>query len=188
MIFKEEMENKLKNYEMFREGGARIQVEIGRPCTMAEISLNVIQFKRESNLKTFYFNAEISVKEAKAEICKAFDPSLNAEKQILYRVDAFEEPSFALRRVNITFSKNNVNSGEMLILKSDAEMSPSEKFKMSISLTQSGLSEDSQFLQDIEVPREITLAELKDILLDMPTLESFATNVESHEFIRIREK
>jgi len=45
MYFKEEMENKLKNYEVFREGGTRVQVELGRPCTMAEITVNVVQYK-----------------------------------------------------------------------------------------------------------------------------------------------
>ena len=58
-----------------------------------------------------------------------------------------------------------------MILKSDKDLSPHEKFKMSINLTASGLSEDSKFLEDIEVPREITLAELKEILLDLPTIE-----------------
>lgn len=86
-------------------------------------------------MKTFYFKTETPVKEAKAEICKAFDPELNSDKHILYRVDALEEPSFALRRVNVSFTKNNVSSGELLILKSDAEISASEKFKMSINLT-----------------------------------------------------
>ena len=56
MYFKEEMENKLRNYEVFREGGTRIQVELGRPCTMAEITVNVVIFKKEDNLKSFYFN------------------------------------------------------------------------------------------------------------------------------------
>lgn len=37
----EEMDTKLKNYETFREGGTRIQLEAGRPTTMAEISINV---------------------------------------------------------------------------------------------------------------------------------------------------
>ena len=42
MFFKEEMANKLKNYESFREGGTRIQIELGRPCTLAEITVNVV--------------------------------------------------------------------------------------------------------------------------------------------------
>ena len=56
------------------------------------------------------------VKDARKEICATFDPELDPEKNILYRVDAFEEPSYALRRLNVPFSKNNVSSGELLIL------------------------------------------------------------------------
>ena len=68
---------------------------------------------------------------------------MNSEKHTLFRVDAFEEPSYALRRLNQTFSKNNVSSGELLILRSDADIPATEKFKMSIHLTRSGLSDDS---------------------------------------------
>ena len=65
MFYKEEMSNKLRNYENFREGGTRIQIELGRPCTMAEITVNVVPHKDESNFKQFYFNADITVKDAK---------------------------------------------------------------------------------------------------------------------------
>lgn len=65
MFFKEEMANKLRNYECFREGGTRIQVEMGRPTTMAEITVNVVRFKKTDDFRQFYFNADITVKEAK---------------------------------------------------------------------------------------------------------------------------
>jgi len=143
LFYKEEMETKLRNYEVFKEGGTRILIELGRPTTMAEITVNVVPYKQESNFKQFYFNADITVKEAKIEICKAFNPETDPEKQILYRVDAFEEPSFAVRRMNVPFNKNNVSSGELLILKNATDLSPSEKFKLSIHLTTTGLSDDS---------------------------------------------
>ena len=47
---------------------------------MAEITVNVVQFKKEDNLKQFYFNADINVREAKQQICNEFDPELDAEK------------------------------------------------------------------------------------------------------------
>ena len=62
MFYKEEMENKLRNYEIFREGGTRIQVEMGRPCTMAEINVNVSMFKVLASYEQFYFNADVTVK------------------------------------------------------------------------------------------------------------------------------
>ena len=90
--------------------------------------------------------------------------------------------------MNIAFSKQNVSSGELLILKSDQDLSPNEKFKMGIHMTATGLSTDSQYLEDIEVPRELTLAELKDMLLDLASLAPYAANLDNHAFIRIREK
>ena len=166
MFYKEEMENKLKSYDAFQEGGARVEIGIGRPTTMAEITVNVIMHKKPESFQQFYFNADINVKEAKVEICKAFSSAdsadLSPEKFTLFRVDAFEEPSYAIRRLNSPFSKNNVSSGELLILRSDADMPATEKFKMSIHLTRSGLSDDSQYLEDVEAPKELTLDELKD--------------------------
>ena len=135
---------------------------MGRPCTRVEININVTQFKVLNSFKQFYFNGEITVKEAKAEIVKEFDPTLDPEKHTLYRTDAFEEPSFAVRRTGISFARNNVSSGDLLVLKSDKDLDPSEKFKLSVHQTASGLSEDSQYLEDIDVPKDMTLAELKD--------------------------
>lgn len=155
---------------------------------MAEINVNVTQFKVLNSFKQFYFNADISVKEAKSEICKAFSAEMDSEKHTLYRVDAFDEPSFAVRRVGVTFNKNNVSSGDLLVLKSDKDLDASEKFKLSVHQTASGLSEDSQYLEDIDVPRELTLGELKDYLLDMPSLAESGKNLENQNFIRIREK
>mgnify|MGYP000923657717 CR=1 FL=1 len=71
------------------------------------------------------------------------DPSLDPEKMTLYRVDAFEEPTYAVRRIGSTFNNNNVSNGDLLILKSSKDLDASEKFKLSLHLTLTGLSEDS---------------------------------------------
>ena len=47
---------------------------------MAEINVNVTQFKVANSFEQFYFNADITVKEAKKEICLAIDPEMDAEK------------------------------------------------------------------------------------------------------------
>ena len=61
----EEMETKLKAYEDFKEGGTRIQLELGRPTTLAEIAISVIMYGKEEDIRPYYFNADITVKEAK---------------------------------------------------------------------------------------------------------------------------
>ena len=70
---------------------------------MAEITLNIILYKRPETFRQFYFNADILVKNARKEICAAFDSELDPEKNFLHRVDAFEEPSYVVRRLNATF-------------------------------------------------------------------------------------
>lgn len=57
--------------------------------------------------------------------------------------------------------KCNVSTGDLLILKSEKDLSPDEKLKISLHFTQSGLSSDSKYLEDIEVCRDYTLNDFK---------------------------
>jgi hypothetical protein len=77
-----------------------------------------------------------------------------------------------MRRKQATLSASKVTTGDHLILKSEDNLLPDEKFKYSIHQTFSGLSNDSTFVTDIEVSRELTLAEFKDVLMDIPSVES----------------
>lgn len=131
------MDAKLKNYETFREGGARIQIEAGRPCTMAEISINVIVHKKENEKHQYFFGADISVQQAKEIICYDFfgEGQVQPTKYTLFRVDAFEEPTYPLRRLKATLKKSNVSTGDLLILKSEKDLSPDEKLKLSLHFT-----------------------------------------------------
>ena len=61
----EEMDTKLKAYEDFQEGGTRIQIELGRPTTLAEIAISVMMHRKEDDIRQYYFNADITVKDAK---------------------------------------------------------------------------------------------------------------------------
>lgn len=86
--------------------------------------------------------------------------------------------------------KSNVTTGDLLILKSEKDLAPDEKLRLSIHMTSTGLSEDSKFLEDIDVFREFTLNDLKQILMDLPTLTKLVGNdgVKSEAHMRIREK
>jgi len=189
---KEELESKLKAYEGFKEGGTRIQLEVGRAPTLREITVNVVLYGKEDDLKQFYFNADVSLQEAKEEVSLKLlgteQTNLTADKYTLYRVDAFEEPTFPLRRLKAPLEKCNVSNGELLILKSDKELLPDEQLKLSVHLTQTGLSQDSTFLQDVEVFREFTLNDFKEILMDLPALASQTKHFSSVDHLRIREK
>ena len=73
-------------------------------------------------------------------------------------------------------------------MKGNKILQPHEQFKMSVHLTNSGLSDDSTYLEDIEVPREYTLAELKEVVLDLPTIAKQAVTALNHKYVRVREK
>lgn len=64
-----------------------------------------------------------------------------------------------------------MTSGDLLCLKSDKLMLPGEKLKIALHCTSTGLSEDSQYMKDIEVSKEITLLELKEIIIDCLDLQ-----------------
>lgn len=47
-------------------------------------------------------------------------------------------------------------------------MLPEEKLTINVHFTKTGLPDESEFLDKIEVNREYTLAELKEIIISMP--------------------
>jgi hypothetical protein len=170
LILKEEMDSPCLRFEEFLEGGARIQIESGRPTTEAELGIAVSVYKNDGDIRHVFMNADITVYEAKMACCKEFGGEIekDAQKYILYRLDAFDEPTYAMRRKQATLSASKVTTGDHLILKSEDNLLPDEKFKYSIHQTFSGLSSDSTFVSDIEVSRELTLVEFKDVLMDIP--------------------
>ena len=100
-------------------------------------------------------------------MCNDFG-NLDPLRQTLYRVDFFEEPVHPLRREKTNLTKCYVQSGDLLVLKSDADLSPEEKLTLYIHMTMTGQPEDSQFVDKIEVNREYTLKDLKEVVLSMP--------------------
>lgn len=58
-------------------------------------------------------------------------------------MDAYEEPAFPLRREKTEISKCYVNSGDLLILKGEEDLTPDEKLVLNIHMTTTGLPEDS---------------------------------------------
>ena len=60
-----------------------------------------------------------------------------------------------------------MSSGDLLILQCNTDVSAEDKLPLNIHLTMTGQPEDSQFLEKIEVSREFTLRDLKDVILSM---------------------
>lgn len=72
-------------------------------------------------------------------------------------------------------------------MKNNQELLPEEKLKLSVHCTQSGLSQDSTFLQDIEVSKEFTLPDLKETLMDLPTMIAMTEGL-TPDHVRVRSK
>ena len=116
--------------------------------------------------------------------------SVDSAKYTLFKVDAFDEPTNPLRRLKQPLKKSNVTTGELLILKSEKDISSAEKLKLSLHFTSSGLSEDSKYLEDIDICKDFTLNDLKQIIMDLPSLAKMvgADGVKTEAHLRIREK
>ena len=65
-------------------------------------------------------------------------------------------------------------------MQSNIDVAPEDKLTLNIHLTMTGQPEDSQYIDKIEVSREYTLRDLKDVILCMKQFE-FAK-----DFVRIR--
>lgn len=55
-------------------------------------------------------------------------------------------------------------------------------------MTSSGLSVDSKFLEDVDVFKDLTLNDFKEMLMDMPTLHPHTKDLAGPEYLRVREK
>ena len=60
---REELETKLRSYEDFREGGARVQLEYGRLPTMSEMIVNVSMKGDQKYYENFYVPSNATVKD-----------------------------------------------------------------------------------------------------------------------------
>ena len=137
---------------------------------MSEIVVLVSLKGKESNYESFYVPSNAIVKDLKQLACKEFG-DLDEAKYTLYRVNYLEEPTFPLRRDNQELIKAHVSSGDLLILQCNTDVSIEDKLALNIHLTMTGQPEDSQFLEKIEVSREFTLRDLKDVILSMKQFE-----------------
>jgi hypothetical protein len=170
LFVKEELDTKLRSYPDFEIGGARVQLEYGRFPSMSEIVVLVSLKGKEDHYEPFYVPSNSTVKELKTLVCKEFE-NLDESKHTLYRVNYLEEAVFPLRRENSELQKCHVSSGDQLILQSNQETAPEDRLALHIHLTMTGQPEDSQYIDKIEVNREYTLRDLKDVILSMKQFE-----------------
>jgi len=163
----------LKTFSQFEEGGARVTLERGSACSINEIALKIElqdNVTKENKSQDFIFNSEYSVQKCKSEICDAL--GLEPTKFTLFRYDAFGAPGFAIRKEKAGWFKNNVSSGDVLALCSNDGrvvklLSADNKFHLSIHVTNTGYSDDSKFLGEIDVSKTLKLDDLREQIATM---------------------
>lgn len=84
------MDAKLRAYETFKEGGVRLQIEMGRPTTMAETALTVFVYGKDTERKQFYLNCAMTIEEIKKFVSEEFGLT---EAHTFFKCDAFEMPT-----------------------------------------------------------------------------------------------
>lgn len=76
----------------------------------------------------------------------------------MFRIDNFGEPIFPVRKEKAGFEKNNVQSGDLLILKSNEDILNSEILTLSVNITTSGISDNCIYIGEIDVSKEQKLS------------------------------
>ena len=86
----------------------------------------------------------------------------------MFRLDGFGEAAFAIKKEKAGWAKNNVSSGECVMLKSNSDMTFEDKITINVNFTNCGLPDDCTFIGQIDVSKKITLDELKSQISTMP--------------------
>ncbi len=80
------------------------------------------------------------------------------KKYTLFRLDNFGEPIFPVRKEKSGFDKNNLQSGDFLILKSNEDVLDNELITLGIHVTTSGISDNCTYIGDVDVSKEQKLS------------------------------
>ena len=151
----EDMDSLLNTYEMFQEGGARCQLEAGRYAANNEIAVRVKIEPSEAqkakyadlDIQDLYFKDTGTIESCMGEIFEAFEiPKTEQASFTLHRVDDFGVARFPIRKVKKSFEANQVQSGDLIILKSNLEVADVDKLNLHISITKTGLPDDCTHL------------------------------------------
>jgi hypothetical protein len=76
----------------------------------------------------------------------------------LFRIDNFGEPMFPVRKEKAGFEKNNVQSGDFLILKSNEDILNNEVLTIGVNVTTSGTADNCIYIGEVDVSKEQKLS------------------------------
>jgi len=104
---------------------------------------------------------------------------------MLFRVDAFGEAADPVRKEKATFEKCHVAMGDLLVLKSNKNISMGERLSLHVNVTTTGFPDDCMFIGHLEASREFSLEELKRHILSMDYFQQREVDMDR---IRVRDK
>lgn len=90
-----------------------------------------------------------------------------------------------MRKEKAGFEKNNVCSGDLLILKSNEEVLNCDVLRLSVSVTTSGISDNCIYIGQVDVSKEQKLNQLKFHIISMKYFQDQDIAIEC---IRVRDK
>ena len=138
----EELGTIVRHMEHFEDGGVRLLLEKGRAPRMEEVALIIRPYKISNQEEdfNFYFRKDLTLREAREAICSKLD--VDIAKFQLWQVDGFEEARQCIRKDKSTLGSTKLRSGDLLILKSDDDLSLADKIVINAHRTLLGVSED----------------------------------------------
>lgn len=90
-----------------------------------------------------------------------------------------------MRKEKAGFDKNNLQSGDFLILKSNEDVLDNEIITLGIHVTTTGISDNCTYIGDVDVSKEQKLSQLKYHIINM---KHFQEKDIAIECLRVREK
>ncbi|CAD8105182.1 unnamed protein product [Paramecium primaurelia] len=167
----------LKEFQDFREGGARLQIEKGEVPENGKISI-VVQYK-EQNLEIHVDPRQDKIEQIKNESCKSFN--LDAVQHRLYKVDWLQVPSEGLTDETKTVSQCYLRDRDLLILCEKTAQIDCELIRFQLYSTNTGYPDDCVFQKHETMRKDATLKDLKQMIIS-----TFGLNINIDQ-LRIRD-
>lgn len=115
-------------------------MEEGRAPTLAEIVLRVHLHKKDEDIRSVYVAANSTVMEVRHAMAEEF--KVDEGIYTLFKVDAFNEPTYPIRRLKQEIIKCGVASGDLIVMKNDMELSAEERLVVHVHISLTGQASD----------------------------------------------
>ncbi|CAK64552.1 unnamed protein product (macronuclear) [Paramecium tetraurelia] len=177
LFCKTDLPIQLKEFQSFREGGARLQIEKGEVPETGKISI-VIQNK-EQNIEIHVDPRSDKIEQLKLESCKSFN--LDPAQYRLYKVDWLQVPSEGLTDETKTVSQCYLRDRDLLILCDKTAQIDCELVRFQLYSTTTGYPDDCVFQKHETMRKDATLKDLKQMIIS-----TFGLNVDV-DHLRVRD-